>query len=316
MIPATHRTVSIGAVAFVTAMTIIAGLNLAATPVSAATDSANVSFSVGALVSITVEPDAYRFTNVDIGETNFSTGHRALRLVVRNNGSTNISDIYAHPNTLNAEQDNPLPTGSAAEHASAKFLWISNRSDGGPFHHVGVLMWNITEAAGGEPFGVEDVSSAVAHGYYRNTTGNYLWSLAADQQTGTCSASGAQFTIKTSPDTGVNRDLRPTANNTTTHVPTANNEEWAMMKADRGPLAGHYIALHTSCEKVYAFRYDNDPQFPLRGNDDQFLLGPANTTVLEPGQKFVGRVGVAVPPGTPSGTTNATTLTIHATGVQ
>lgn len=314
-------------------MAVLAGVDPLGGVAFAATsnDTSNVSVNVTATTKVTISPGLYNFSSIQVGETNF-TDHSQLQMVITNEGSSNITDIYAHPNTIDAEPDNPLGTGVAAEYAAGRFLWIKNESS--QWYHAGVLSWNITSAAGGWPAGVTYYSNDdwVSTGYYRNATGDYLWALSGngtDSHTGNiyCNTTTAsddttaapQIDIKTVADTGDNRDL--TDSGTTTSytldtVQSGTDPNWTMTSStvDSGPLQGHYVAAYETCEKFYAFRFDDAAMWSAATSGEANLPYLVSDE-LTPGSTHTGRVGAAIPQGIPAGTTNQTELTIFASSV-
>lgn len=286
--------------------------------VAATSNQSNVTLSVASTTSVTLEPGLYNFSEVSVGSTNFSSDNPALNLIIANEGSNNITNVYAHTDTLQSEQDNPLGTGVASEHASGKFLWIKN--DTSSMYHAGFLSWNITASAGGKPTGMTtgfDNPSTNSWGYYRNASGNHLWALNASTATGNAYCNGTETVLrmKTSADSGTNRDLGD-GGTVVDYQPAGGNinENWGVATSgtneplDAGPLEGHYAAIHESCEKFYVFRFDADDTFELTDTNHQFLVNDKIT----PGEEFAGRVGASLPGGIPAGQTNRTLLTIFA----
>lgn len=282
----------------------------------------NVTLSVAEETSVTVTPDLFDFASMTLGETNFSD-IQPLRLQIENTGTTNLTNIYANPDTISSEQDNPLGTGQPAEYAAGRFLWISNTSDNAfGFYHAGHLTWNNTEDNGGEPSGItNDPANTVGHGFYRNATGDYLWAIQNDTSNIGCDETGASLTIKTAKDDGSNRDM--SANTVTYNVQTQ-NANWGLAgtgsnptePVSSGPLQGHYVALHSSCEKAYAFRWDDPSAIPdpdgTGSTPVNELVGPSSSDHITPGEVWVARIGAAVHAGVPDGSTNRTLLTITA----
>ncbi len=269
-------------------------------------DTSNVSVTVDGVTTVTLSPDSYNFSALKPTEANFSE-RSDLQLVISNEGSTNITDVYAHANTLESEDDNPLGTGQANEYGAGRFFWIKNESSG--FYHAGSISWNQTEEAGGKPSGItNEPSNSKAWGYYRNATGNYLWALSNDgSQYCNSSASGVTVTMKNESDTGDNRDLGQDSVGYTLDLDQDGN--WSVGQASEGPLEGHYLAAWKNCNKYYIYRFDHSSMFPGSGTDQHLI-----SDQLTPGSTHTGRVGAAIPQGIPQGETNQTQLTVFATG--
>lgn len=286
---------------------------------AAPNDTTNVSVSIASEASVSVTPNLFNFSDMGLQTENFSD-HSKLQLIIKNDGSTNISSVYANPDTLDSEQDNPLGSSNPEEYAAGRFLWIKNETSG--FYHAGTLTWNRTEEAGGKPSGMQGLlSNTVSWGFYRNSTGDYLWELAPNStNSGTkngnwyfCNTSTTedpQLRIKNVTDDGSNRDMSASAT-TRTYDLTTKNGDWSETFVSNGPLKDHYVAANSDCTKAYVYRFDKPNTFPT-GNDNnrQYLVQPSKE--LSPGDEFNARVGAAIPDGIPAGTTNQTTLTIYA----
>lgn len=276
-------------------------------------NQSNVTVSVAETTSVTLTPDSYNFSGVTVGSTNFSD-NPALNLIIENSGSTNITNIYAHPNTLESEQDNPLGTGLPGEYAAGRFLWMQNGTS--DMYHVGYLSWNITQDAGGKPTGLNTGFTGPGEeswGFYRNHTGDYIWAMNSSTN-GYCNESDVTLRMKNETDSGAgsNRDLSIQSERVDYDMGADGTEgsEWAMLNspATEGPLKGHYVATHQSCEKFYVFRFDSEGIFPVTGNDPQYIYSGN----LVPGESFSGDVGLSMPEGIPAGDLNSTILTIYA----
>jgi hypothetical protein len=305
---------------FLVGTALIAGLLLATgtgSVFAADSDTQDVNVTVQESTIVSVEPGFYNFSGMSVGETNFSDID-ALRLEITNDGSTNLTDVYAHLDTNESEPTNPLGKGQADKYAAGGFLWIQN--DTSTMYHAGRMSWNTTDEAGGKPSAINDADdNPKAWGFYRNTTGDYLWSLGGNGTSTTNSwcnyTSGADdptLYIKNAVDTGNNRDLTTNAQQ---HTFSTSNNDWSVTYAGNGPLEGHFLAAHKSCEKFYIYRFDADNAGPTNlpapgGNTSyQYLVDNYNIT---PGTTWQGRVGASVPFGVPAGITNVTEMTITA----
>ena len=288
---------------------------------SDASGDSNVSISIESMTSISVSPQEFSFENMQLTETNFSDVP-ALQLQIQNDGSTNVTDIYAHISTLTSEPENPLGSNDAQDYASGGFLWIRNQSSN--WYHAGTLSWNRTENVGGKPPSMaNELANSISFGYYQNATGNYLWELAANFSTGDPSERTGEWQvcddttvnspvirIKNSTDDEADRDME---DDTVEYILNeGRNAEWSETFATNGPLKNHYVAAFQDCTKLYIRRFDASPTFPLSGENRQYLVN----TILTPGQEYTARVGASVPQGIPSGVTNQTVLTIHASSTE
>lgn len=268
-------------------------------------DTSDVSVNITATTEVTISPGTFNFTDMGIRETKFPDTDN-YTLTIENTGSTNLTNIDARLDTLQAENSNPLGTPNAENYAAGRFLWIKNYTS--DFYHAGSLSWNITEDAGGKPSGVTNDDGTVAWGFYRNVTGNYLWALNNSGTDGSgnplCNDTGTQVLMKNETDDGSNRDLSAS---TVTYDVGSTGYNWSTVRANNGPLKGHYITISKNCNKFYIYRFDSRSDFPGSGSSDQYLVD-----LLSPGEYHYGRVGMAIPSGIPAGQANTTTLTVTA----
>jgi hypothetical protein len=330
-VPRTSLSLGIGVLAAIAALSLVTVPQY--TGMASAADNTtdtNVTVSVEGQTIVSVDPAAYNFSGMSIGETNFSQSNPGLQLVVSNDGSNNITEVYAHPDTHLSEDDNPLGTGKARQYAAGRFLWVQNATS--DWYHAGTQTWNITDSAGGWPAGIENGNdNNVSYGFYRNASnGDYLWELAANAtdtgQDGTSGGPGSrtgnwqvcnssttdapEFTIKDNPDTGSNRDIGDAGTTTSYTLDAARGANWSVRKATSGPLNGHYVASYKDCSRVYIYRFDADNMFPNAPSGDNYLV--SSNAEIAPGEEYTGRVGAAVHEGVPAGETNLTVLTIGA----
>lgn len=276
-----------------------------------------VNVTVEEQVEVTVRPDMFNFTDMDLETTDFEDT-ADNQLDIENTGSVNVTDVYAHVNTFDSEYENPLGSGSADSYAAGGFVWIKNSTSN--FYHAGTQMWNITERAGGQPSGIEEEpTDTVSYGYYRNATGDYLWALTTDygsEETDPegplCNDEATDVTLEImdNPDTGDNRNFDEETSVYNLHNGVQDGD-WSQNQADDGPLEGHYVAAYEDCERLYVNRFDSSDMFPMTGGEDQYLVGGEDDG-LAPGDTYTARLGAAIPSGIPAGVTNSTTLTVHA----
>lgn len=283
----------------------------------------DVNLTIQQETAVTVTPAIFDFENMQLGETNFSD-IAALTLQIENTGTTNLTNIYAGPNTLSSEQDNPLGTGQPLQYAAGRFLWVLNdtSTQSWGWHHAGHITWNITEQSGGEPSGITEPTGApVAHGFYRNASGNYLWAMRNDTTNVGCDETGASLVIKNTKDSDTDRDL---TSDVSTYNVQAANANWGLAGVGQdptepvsgGPLNGHYVALSADCTKAYVFRWDSPSNIPdpdgAGGTQSNELVGNSSRSHITPGEVYQARLGAAVHFGVPDGSTNQTILTITA----
>jgi len=278
-------------------------------------DTASLSTSLSQNVSISLSASSLTTKGIP-GTLNESD---TFTLTIVNEGSTNMSTIHVWSDVLSSMDENPVGGREASSYAAASFLLVGPGPNAS-HHYVGRLIWNNSENAGGRPYGLETPEdNPQAWGFYETAEDRYLWSLSGNGSTTTGSycnqpalSSGTNSSLTTDhpvlvmsnePDNGQNRNL---SRNSTLYTFTDATGPWAVMRAERGPLDGEYVAAHRSCEKLYIYRYDGRGRFPFSTADDHHLFDGA----LRPNSSITVSYRWEIPPGIPAGETSPSELYI------
>lgn len=283
---------------------------------AATTNQTNVTVNVASIAQITVAPTQITWTNVAPGWVG-----GMVYLDIINSGSQAIQRVYAYADTLTSEPSNPIPTGDPTQFSSGSVVTIRKNETAAGYYYADRLEWNITEVrlgiAGPPGSATSGGDTAITWGYFRNASpgGNYLYYLvngSAINAAGGCNSTNSKIMIETEADNGTTVTRTPDLGNTV----TANVPEWGIYTYTTGPLAGHCVAIHRSCEKILIYRYDRrnfgDTQFEQCDltNDEQSF----RTTVLYAGNRFTINLDAWVPEGTPAGWLKSSWLTVEAGG--
>ena len=265
------------------------------------TNQTNITVNVSMLTEITVHPNILSWTQVAPG----STGGMKY-LDIENTGSTNISKVYAYTDTIQMEPTSPLGSDNSTKYAAAGVLVLKKNETGALYYYAGRLEWNTSKptAAGGA-----NCQNAVAWGYYRNATGEYLWCLTNGTD-GYCNNTAASFYIEQDADNGTAATRQPDTSGGTVQ-PEA---DWGLFSfTNGGPLNGTCVAAYRDCTKIYLYRYDRrtSPNFgacPGLSNDEKSIV----TETLAPHDTKTINLDVWVPEGMPYGDLRPSILTLEA----
>jgi hypothetical protein len=281
---------------------------------AATTNQTNVTVQIAQISEITVVPTIITWSNIVPG----SVGG-IVYLDIKNSGSQDIQKVYGYADTLVTEPSNPIPDGLITGFSSGSVLMFKKNETGASYYYVDRLEWNITEVKPGVegPPGSSTTGGdiAVVWGYYRNATpgGNFLYYLVNGTEinaTHGCNSTGSKIMIEQEADNGTAATRNPDLGGTI----TVSTPDWGIYNYSSGPLAGHCVALHRTCEKILIYRYDRrntgNTQFnscELTDDEQSF-----RTTVLHPGDEFTVNLDAWVPEGVPYGWMTSSWLTIEA----
>jgi len=272
-----------------------------------------VSVNIASVTQITVLPTNFTFSGLQPTQENFTEATNGL--IVKNSGSTNVSDLYASLSTVSDESTNPLGIGIASNFAAGGFVWIRN-STNTQYYHGGRLEWNLSNLLTGEVLNLGATTTAFGHGFYRNATGgDFLWKVE-NGTGGFCNNSGAKLTMKTNADSGLpsDRDFSGSTNpNTYEAVSVTGGTDWGFFALPAsGPLASYCVAAYEDCSKIFMYQYDKSGEFGSSCANSLYLT--QNTIV--PGDEFsYCYIGISIPAGVPAGDTKQSLLTIWASAV-
>ena len=264
------------------------------------TNQTNITVNVSMLTEITVSPTSLSWDHVSPG----STGGMKY-LDIENTGSTNISKVYAYTDTIQMEPTSPLGSDNSTKYAAAGVLVLKKNETGALYYYAGRLEWNTSKptAAGGA-----NCQNAVAWGYYRNATGEYLWCLTNGTD-GYCNNTAASFYIEQDADNGTAATRQPDLGGNIIQ----NGTDWGLYNfSSTGPLRGMAVAVYKDCSKIYLYRYDRRTQFEFTSSgltdDEQSIV----TETLTPHDTKTINLDVWVPEGMPYGDLRPSILTLEA----
>lgn len=265
----------------------------------AASSEANVTVNVtvAPVTEITVVPNYLEWANLNPG----SAGEPKY-VDVKNTGSTPINQVYVYASTLTDETERPYGSTDPSKYSAAGVIVIKNETDNIP-QFVGRIEWNWTDTISGADFSA--VGNAVAWGFYKNTSFEYVWAVGADPSTGRCNDTEAKFAIEDDVDIGTTETRRPT---TTGITRDGGDAQFGYFSVSNRAAFGNdnvCIAVATDCSKIYIYKYDKRDGFSTCANS-QYLT----TRTLAPGDILrLEVVNAYVPKGIPAGILKTGTIT-------
>ena len=259
------------------------------------TDTATVNVSVSSKVEISILPDVFNFTSLAPGDAG-----PFLSFQIKNTGSVNVTNIFAYVDTLDKETERPYGTSNASKYSAGGVLLIKNETDTQPWF-LGRIEWNLTYDVPNSNLG-----SAVAWGYFRNTTSEYLWAVS----NGTNNCTDGTFAIEDDPDTGSTDTRTPTATDIVNEG--TSDGYWGLFSVNRAtsPLYGYCVAVYWDCTKIYIYKYDKRANFTSCSNSEYL-----QADYLAPNDAHNAELTAYIPLGMPYGNLSQAILTIEATGV-
>ena len=288
-------------VALLAILILISSMLITQLVIAANPESMTIDVNVSETASLSIIPPYINWTQVATGSV---AGYR--NLTIKNSGSLNVSQIYAYIDTIDDESTRPYGTGDPSNYAAGAVITLRNESNT-QYFFAGRLEWNWTEDIPSHDWSAVDDYDAVAWGFFRNTTKDYVWVLgngSASPGTRWCNESTSQFSIETEEDQG-RIDTRTPDN--TVSLTTSSDVNWAYGAMTSGPLDGYCVAAYYDCSKVYIYKYDRRSNFS--GCANALYIQQLNLTS---GDTHVTRVDAWVPNGIPSGNLSQATLTFYA----
>jgi hypothetical protein len=265
-------------------------------------DNVTIDVNVSISASITVLPDVLNWTSVIAGTASLDTKN----LTIKNTGSINVSNIYAYVDTLITEPVRPYGLASSKNYSAGGVIALKNETDANSqFFLAGRIEWNWTQDIPNHDWTHVGVTNAVAWGYFRNTSNEYVW-VVGNGTDGQCLAD-TKFAIEDDRDIGTLETRSPDDASITLN---ANDSTWAYFSVDRAtaPLNFSCVAVYNDCTKIYIYNYDRRANFDDCASANNLFSGN-----LVPGYSFITLVSPWVPLGYPAGFLNTTTLTFYAT---
>jgi hypothetical protein len=276
--------------------TILLTLGIIISQAFAATSTMDANVTISSVSEITVSPTTLNWTNVALGAAG---GAKALN--VKNTGSVNVTDLYVYPDTITDEGLRPYGNGSSAAYAAGGIISISNITTA-QYFFLGRLEWNWTESL--QNLNTTNLDSPVSWGFYKNASQEYIWA-AGNGTDGLCNNTGAQLAVSTLIDTGTMATRTPV---TTSITNSYQDASYSYFTVGAGPLNGYCVAVNSTCEKIYIYKYDKRAGFTQCTNS-KFLT--ANQ--IAPGDIIQLNADVFVPFGLPTGELTRATVTFVAT---
>ena len=264
-----------------------------------ASNSTTLDVNVSATAVISVLPTALNWTNVPTGN-NGTTKY----ITIKNIGSLNVSNIYTYVDTLETEPDRPYGL-MAPNYSAGGVITVKNETVASDNYFAGRLEWNWTQDIPNHDWSNVDDADAVAWGYFRNTSTDYVW-VIGNGTDGYCNNTATEFGIEYDPDTGIVETRTPIA-----YTIEGESTEWGFLGITdaSSPLDGYCVATYYDCSKIYIYRYDKRTSPNFASCDNSEYLQEAD---LVPGYTMILEVQPWIPNGYPSGDLNTTTLTVYA----
>jgi len=287
-----RTTINIILIIILLSLLIFTPTSLIALAISNTTD---IDVNVSAFSQITLYPNYLSWTNVIAG-----TAGGEKNITIKNTGSMNVTSIYGWVNTLEVETVRPYGSSNSSNYSAGGVLALRNET--GDHFYLGRIEWNWTQDIPNHDWSNINPNPAVAWGYLRNMSDEYVWVLG--NGTVNCSDGTAKFSYD--PDVDLGTAPTRTPNDTFTLLTAINNANWSYAKINEGPWYGHCVSAYYDCKKVFIYKYDKRTNFSDCG---EYLYNAQ----LAPGNTYILGVDAWVPRGIPAGNLTRTTLTIEAT---
>ena len=278
---------------------------LSITPVLAdANDTVTIDVNVTEAAAIIVLPETLNWTSVATG-----TAGEVKYLTVKNAGSINVSNIYAYIDTLTTESARPYGSGDPKDFSAGGVITLKNETDT-EHYFAGRIEWNWTQDIPNHNWVNVDDADAIAWGYFRNTSSDYVWVLGNGTD-GRCNETGAEFALEYDVDLGTAATREPEGPYTLDGGDGDADWGYFSITDASSPLDGHCVAAYWDCTKVYIYHYDMRTTAPYAFNtcNNAAHLQQANLTT---GDTITLEVDAWVSLGYPAGFLNQTTLTVYA----
>jgi hypothetical protein len=274
--------------------------------------------TIGVAVNVT------NVTSIDIVQTNITFNGAPGTVItpaetgdtieVRNVGSNNVTNIFVYINTAARETSNPLG-GSNSSYNAGGYIVIRNSSlADANYSFVGRLEWNLSTGQTAAPSGFTPPSkNNVSWGWFRNVTRFYLWNVSA---TTNCTYDG-RISVEDAADDGTTNTRAPHIENSST--PTVYNHatlgNWSIYPFNGWPGQPYCVAVHTSCTKIYIYRWDEGSEYFPSCTSALYLRPSAagRDNDIAPGFSALFSVRAFVPYGAPAGNHTAALMTISST---
>jgi hypothetical protein len=287
---------------FVFFIFLLVGALITSTPVLAdVNDTVTIDVNVSEAASIVVLPDSLNWSSVDTGQEGV-----VKQLNIKNAGSINVSQIYAYVDTLESEPSRPYGSAESTNFSAGGVIALENETDPGYFF-AGRIEWNWTQDIPNHDWTAVDDADAIAWGYLRNTSSDYVWVLG-NGTAGRCNETSTEFAVEYQVDLGTTATRTPVATNINRDGGDGNWSYFSVNDAS-SPLDNYCVATYWDCSKIYIYHYDKrtSPNFNTCNN-----AGYLQEDDLTPGYTIILNVGAWVPNGYPAGSLNTSIMTVYA----
>jgi hypothetical protein len=280
------------AIALITPTPVLADVN----------DTVTIDVNVTEAAAIIVVPETLNWTSVSTGQAG-----GIKYLTVKNAGSINVSQVYTYIDTLTTENSRPYGSSDPKDFSAGGVITLRNETDT-KYYFAGRIEWNWTQEIPNHDWTAVDDADAVAWGYFRNTSSDYVWVLGNGTD-GYCNNTNTEFALEYDVDLGTAATREPEG----PYSRDGGDANWSYFSIDdaSSPLNGHCVAAWWDCSKVYIYHYDMRTTAPYdfdTSNNAAYLqyanLTSGNTIILE--------ADAWVPNGYPAGFLNQTVLTVYA----
>lgn len=256
----------------------------------AATDTANITIGVNIVSACGIETsESYLNWTVSAGAVG-----TVQTFDIQNTGSQNITSISA----MITDPETSRPYGQGSSNWEAGNLLVLHNSTESTYFFVDRREWNLSTIGS-----LTVDAGADSWGYFRNTTYNYPWSLAANTTLNTCNHTGTVLKVSNDND---DTDVTDETDICSTTIQTG--ASYATCYSNNPPLNGHCVLINLTCEFIHIYKFDYEGTFPSCTNKTYLYSG-----VLMPTQTETISANAWAPEGAPAGNLNNSTLMITAT---
>jgi hypothetical protein len=171
------------------------------------------------------------------------------------------------------------------------------------FYFIGRLEWNWTDDISNKD--LSNLTSYAAFGFFKNISYEYVWAVQSGSDS-ECNDSGTELALEDDIDIGTKATRTPFTGNIHLDVYGPGYSYFSVSRAS-SPLDGYCVAVNSTCNKIYIYKYDKRAGFSSCANsrylrDSNLIPGGIERLTLD----------VFAPRGLPDGTLKQATLTFVA----
>jgi len=263
-----------------------------------------VDISILETAQIIVVPASLAWSNIQVG-----TKGGLKNLTIKNTGSVNVSNLYVYADTLTDELPRPYGSSNASYYAAGGVITLKNETSAEQYYFGGRVEWNWTEDVANKDLTMAStgLDRQAGWGFYVNISSDYFWAIANGSDA-MCNNSGAKFAVEDDVDLGTTATRTPSVTDITRN---AGDQYYSYFSDNRAtsPLKDYCIAVNTTCEKIYIYKYDKRTEPNFGGCTNSRYLNPGP---IPPAQTERLSLDVFVPRGLPAGEMTQATLTFVA----